>query len=1190
MNWSTDPEITEDKISLREDALTDSKEPSANLTPKKTDQPEQNGEITELLVCQGAKCTCDKAVDPFPKPLHVLSHNKYVINDANETKLIATTLENKLLNLNFGQCKVPDPGKPVPCTAKLQWKDYYEKIVLPNNAYVLTDKSTAVCTAKGGNIKIVQHGQQAEITSQVLENANSGNWAADGPLLIEELIHTEEEAKNEDEDGATVKSICPLMYGEEQPLNNPVTFKANFTGEPSDAEKQGVNWVVYDVNGRPMQLRSDAGEALTVTFKKAGTYLIEAYGKTNCDKKVTRAYILKENEIETVTTIDGKSKVRIQTPVEFRLKSLFPTVAIPGDIRTITWEVTKISGKGTPVLLIPKGNATQVICNDECSYIVSACFNGIPKQSETIRAMKNGIKSVIASSESTRINDEVNFSVKGLFKILPALRGESAAVKWICKDAKGKLVDAFKSKTGETITHKFLDPGEYTIQAYLEQPSSKVAVKIMVAQPEIVLAQWEYPEGGKKTKTGWGEPNHAYLKFKAAEGITVNLEYGYIDSGGNAKSIHIIKGFKIPQNQILNTAGYDFIPNAEKYKKLLKEGTEFYFKIYSADKKYEILNGNIPQPLQKLKLVTKEEIVSIEFLTDNRQVIQALYGSKMKCRIRTRNLSAKEIVVKIYRKESRLGLDRLRKDTVVHHKNYALNAHGIVEFDFSLSKSWEKTYSEKLHHFYAVIEEMAFFGISNTLVAFQKGIPANGGKALVGIGRQEEHSEGKCPRCNEAITTSQLKEIFKDADNTTLQLVAETYNKYMAEFGMNTCWVKAHFFAQIRVESSTKLHLKTGENMNYSADILINGNLNKKTGKRDSPPFSYFAKHKEDAYKYGRTKDHAANEQMIANLAYADKNRSVANRVGNTMEGDGWKFRGKGLIQLTGRENYAKANTYTLKYEKVDILKDSDIVAKDIKIAVLTSMAFFKWRGLIALSNGKMKNIKVSIGVGHEVGNSYTLKQNAFDDYTSKSFTTDQCTWGIITSTTLNSKKAPWMVFAMNEIGQKAFKGNANNERITEYFNSSTNGQGSNEETNWCGAFVSWCFKKASYTPPPLSCRAAMWQFWKKSKPIYGSAAVIDWGNNDFAKANGKNGAVGGDGHITFVIGISNDKKYYYCIGGNQGGTKGARQVSISKYPKAVIDWFVIPPNYIPEEDEYNLKIMNSITDIGTESTTRTEK
>ncbi|QNN44719.1 hypothetical protein [Pedobacter roseus] len=106
------------------------------------------------------------------------------------------------------------------------------------------------------------------------------------------------------------------------------------------------------------------------------------------------------------------------------------------------------------------------------------------------------------------------------------------------------------------------------------------------------------PEGGKKTKTGWGEKNHAYLKFKAAEGITVNLEYGYIDSEGKPKAIHIINGFKVPQNQILDTGKYAFVPHAAQYSKLLKEGTEFYFKIHAADKKYEILNGNIPSPFK----------------------------------------------------------------------------------------------------------------------------------------------------------------------------------------------------------------------------------------------------------------------------------------------------------------------------------------------------------------------------------------------------------------------------------------------------------------------------------------------------------------------------------------------------------------------------------------------------------------
>ena len=40
-----------------------------------------------------------------------------------------------------------------------------------------------------------------------------------------------------------------------------------------------------------------------------------------------------------------------------------------------------------------------------------------------------------------------------------------------------------------------------------------------------------------------------------------------------------------------------------------------------------------------------------------------------------------------------------------------------------------------------------------------------------------------------------------------------------------------------------------------------------------------------------------ANQRMIANIAYAGRNGN-----GNIESGDGWRFRGKGIIQVTGRE------------------------------------------------------------------------------------------------------------------------------------------------------------------------------------------------------------------------------------------------------------------------------------------------
>lgn len=142
---------------------------------------------------------------------------------------------------------------------------------------------------------------------------------------------------------------------------------------------------------------------------------------------------------------------------------------------------------------------------------------------------------------------------------------------------------------------------------------------------------------------------------------------------------------------------------------------------------------------------------------------------------------------------------------------------------------------------------------------------------------------------------------------------------------------------------------------------------------------------------------------MIANIAYSNRKE-----LGNTGGDDGWDFRGRGLIQITGREIYTFCKPYTMKYENEDVLANPNLVGEKISLGVSTSMIFFVWKknkkgvSLNKLTLGT-KDVKGTICplVGNNVDiknksnvkitTNYDEKQKSFDDVTSVVFKVDQC-------------------------------------------------------------------------------------------------------------------------------------------------------------------------------------------------------
>ena len=169
------------------------------------------------------------------------------------------------------------------------------------------------------------------------------------------------------------------------------------------------------------------------------------------------------------------------------------------------------------------------------------------------------------------------------------------------------------------------------------------------------------------------------------------------------------------------------------------------------------------------------------------------------------------------------------------------------------------------------------------------------------------------------ITIQQLKQITGVNNINFLTSAVNGINETLNKYNINTPLRIAHFLAQILHESGYLKTLK--ENLNYSVQGLT------KTFKK------YFINEAE-ALPYAR------NQEKIANKVYA-------NRMGNGPEssGDGWKYRGRGVIMITGKDNY----TTLSKDTGIDFVKKPQLL-EQMDYAIMSGGWYWNKNNL---SNGK---------------------------------------------------------------------------------------------------------------------------------------------------------------------------------------------------------------------------------------------
>jgi putative chitinase len=146
------------------------------------------------------------------------------------------------------------------------------------------------------------------------------------------------------------------------------------------------------------------------------------------------------------------------------------------------------------------------------------------------------------------------------------------------------------------------------------------------------------------------------------------------------------------------------------------------------------------------------------------------------------------------------------------------------------------------------------------------------------------------------LTVDQLRAMIPT--NKEISEWCDELNKALPKYEITTDKRIAGFISQCAHESMDFNAMS--ENLNYREETL------NKVFPR------YFGPGKRNAAEYAR------NPEKIANYVYMDEFRT--SKLGNVQPGDGWRFRGRGLKQLTGRDNYTRfAKDYDMTAEEAAV-------------------------------------------------------------------------------------------------------------------------------------------------------------------------------------------------------------------------------------------------------------------------------
>lgn len=164
---------------------------------------------------------------------------------------------------------------------------------------------------------------------------------------------------------------------------------------------------------------------------------------------------------------------------------------------------------------------------------------------------------------------------------------------------------------------------------------------------------------------------------------------------------------------------------------------------------------------------------------------------------------------------------------------------------------------------------------------------------------------------------------------TIAETLTKKYRTLLNRYGVNTPDRLAHFWGQLKHESGL---IPRQENLNYSTKRLVE--VFKRKFDRNKDGWL-------DENEKLKIREIAGNPQKIGNFIYANVGGN-----GNEASGDGYKFRGRGHIQITLKDNYKQLSIDT----GIDFINNPNLLLEEAN-SILAALWFWNKNGLNRLAD-----------------------------------------------------------------------------------------------------------------------------------------------------------------------------------------------------------------------------------------------